>query len=119
MVKNTIDSTGKHIADPIEANFLNGIMVPSGIWALVDLQSWISFRKEGQGPLKMLVTRSKSTISLASLRSMVESLPSILPSRAKFAFTDWSVKRMDLNPKRLDSKYIISGFAILCCISII
>jgi hypothetical protein len=119
MVKNTIDSMGKQLADPIEANFLKGIMVPSGILALVDLQSSMNLRKVGQGPLKMLLTRSRSTMSDASLRSMVAKLPSILPSRARSLLTDWSVKRMDLKPNLFDSKYTIRGLAILCCISII
>jgi len=42
--KKAIDSIGKQRADPIDANFLSGIVIPLGRVALVDLHAKTSLR---------------------------------------------------------------------------
>jgi hypothetical protein len=87
MVKKTIASIGKHIADPIEANFFKGRMVPHGNLARLLRQPWASPRKVGATLSNISITKSLLTRSEASERSMVDNSPLIDPSLANSWFT--------------------------------
>jgi hypothetical protein len=73
-IKNTIASTGKHRADPIDANFLNGIVTPLGKRALEDLVAKTHLLRKGTD-LSIWFTRQQDTLSLASDKSIVAKVP--------------------------------------------
>jgi hypothetical protein len=64
-IKKAIDSIGKQSADPIDANFLNGIVTPLGRVALVVRQAKTRRRKSGT-EASMSRTRRADTRSDAS-----------------------------------------------------
>jgi hypothetical protein len=82
---------GKQRADPIDANFLNGITKPSGSFARVERQAKTHLLKRGT-LRNIIATCLQVTKSLASDKSRVARVPSFDAFLAREEFTVWSVK---------------------------
>jgi hypothetical protein len=85
-IKKATDSIGKQSADPIDANFLSGIVLPLGRVALVERHANTCFLNLGTDA-SIRHTRPEETRSLASDISRVARLLSMEEESASLAFT--------------------------------